>query len=485
MTINEDCYFKIQHMQNTKLLSLLQSFTKTELKTFRKFVASPYYCTNSQALKLLDYLRKYVCTSKRLRKERVYAELYPNESYKEIKLQQLASQLVKLVEQFWVVESQKEESEYHLQLAKVYHQKGFGHYWEKHLQIFSEQLKENVTESGTQAYLKLQGEIEVHEQIEGEELRNREPNLQQVSDALDVFYWVGKLRYYCKALNYQRFRSQSYEWQMMEEILQKAKTSDFSHFPAVSIYYHAAMSLREPSEEGHFHELYRLLQLHKKLIHRSELQDMLVLARNYCIYQLNQGNRSYLRTIFEVYRFEIAEKLILKEGKMPNSTYKNIVTTALLLKELKWLEGFLYDFEEAVSDEAFYYNLARLRFEQGQFEQTIHLLQLVEYKEVLLLLSSRALLLQSYYERCGEHPDSFEVGEQLEQYIHSFTTFLNRKKQQLTKHYVYYLNLVELVKVLWECETELEWEEVGKRIDETAQVAEKVWLREKWEQKRC
>lgn len=472
-------------MQNTKLLSLLQSFNKTELKAFRKFVASPYYCTNPQALKLLDYLRKYSSNSnsKRLQKEKVYAHLYPNEAYKEIKLQQLASQLVKLVEQFWVTESRKEESEYHLRLAKAYQQRGFGHYWGKYLEVFSGQLKEGLMESGVKAYFDLQLQIEVHEQIEAAELRNREPNLQQVSDGLDVFYWVEKLRYYCKALNYQRFRSQEYDWQMIEAILEKVKQRDFSDFPAISIYYHAAMSLSEPNVETHFRELYRLLQFHKRVIHRNELQDMLVLARNYCIFQLNQGNHSYLRTIFEVYRFEIGEGLILKEGKMPNSTYKNIVTTALLLKELEWLESFLYDFEEAVSDEAFYYNLARLRFEQKQYEQTIHLLQLVEYKEVLLLLSSKALMLQSYYERCSEHPDSFEVGEQLEQYLHSFTAFLNRKKQQLTKHYVYYLNLVDLVKTLWEGNVAEELEDIGRRIDETAQVAEKIWLREKWEAK--
>lgn len=471
-------------MQNTKLLSLLQIFTKPELKTFRKFVASPYYCTNPQALKLLDYLRKYSSNSKRLQKEWVYADLYPKETYKEIKLQQLASQLVKLVEQFWVIESKRVgEEDYFLRLAKAYRQRGFGHYWEKYLQIFAGQLEEEVMESGMKAYLDLQMQIEVHEQIEAAELRNMEPNLQQVSDYMDVFYWVGKLRYYCKALNYQRFRSQTYDWQMMGEILEQVKQRDFSDFPAISIYYHAAMSLSEPNVETHFRELYRLLQFHKRVIHRSELQDMLVLARNYCIFQLNQGNHSYLRTIFEVYQFEIGEDLVLKEGKMPNSTYKNIVTTALLLKELKWLEAFLYDFEEGVSDEAFYYNLARLRFEQKQYEQTIHLLQLVEYKEVLLLLSSKALLLQSYYERCCEYPDSFEVGEQLQQYLHSFTTFLNRKKHQLTKHYVYYVHLVDFVKGLWECGDSEELEEIGGRIDRTAKVAEKVWLREKWEKK--
>ena len=466
-------------MQNTKLLSLLQTFSKSELKTFRKFVSSPYYCTNPQALKLLDYLHKYSSSPKRLQKERVYAHLYPNDSYKEIKLQQLASQLVKLVEQFWVVELNGKET-YHLQLAKAYRQRGFEHYWEKQLQVFEQKWAQASLESGTRAHLSLEAAIEVHEQIEAAQLRNQEPNLQQVSDALDVFYWVNKLRYYCKALNYQRFQSQPYEWQMMEEILEKVKGMDAVRFPAMQIYYQAAMSLKEPRKEAHFQTLYRLLQQYRQVIHRSELQDMLVLARNYCIFQLNQGNRPYLRTIFELYRFEIDEALVLKEGKLPNATYKNIVTTALLLKELEWLEVFLYDFEEAVSDEAFYYNLARLRFEQGQYEQTIHLLQLVEYKEVLLLLSAKALLLQSYYERCCQHPDSFEVGEQLEQYLHSFTTFLNRKKQRLTKHYVYYLNLVELVKALWECRNRIkELQFLDNKIDEKGQVAEKIWLREK------
>ncbi|MFK7904197.1 MAG: hypothetical protein AB8B69_03685 [Chitinophagales bacterium] len=471
-------------MQNTKFFALLQTLSKAEFKTFRKFVASPYYCTNPKAVQLLDYLQKSFpnlsTPAKRLTKERVYSHLYPNESYKEIKLQQLASQLVKLVEQFWVVESKgRGRGDYDLQLAKAYRERGFGHYWEKQLQVFGGQLKEEVMEFGRRAYFDLQAQIEVHEQIEEAELRNREPNLQEVSDALDVFYWGNKLRYYCKALNYQRFQSQPYEWEMMEEVLEKVKGKDFAGFPAIQIYYQAAMSLRVPKEEAYFRELYRLLQEYKQKIHRSELQDMLVLARNYCIFQLNQGNRSYLRTIFEVYGFEIGEGLVLKEGNIPNATYKNIVTTALLLKELKWLEVFLYDFEEAVSDEAFYYNLARLRFQQEEYEESIHLLQLVEYKEVLLLLSSKALMLQSYYERCCEYPDSFEVGEQLEQYLHSFTTFLNRKKQQLTNHYIYYVNLVELVKGLWECENVEELETLDSKVDGMRQVAEKVWLMDK------
>ena len=338
-------------MHSSKLLTFLRTFTPSELKTFAAFVQSPYFNSNKKVAKLYGYIRSTApdFTARKLERKNVFKHLYGNAPYKEIKLHQVMSEMVKLVERFWIQQGMEQQHfPQQLQLVRAYRERGLEQYWQKNRQIVQQSLHTGPIQidAAELFYHQFLLEADLHESIELAEQRNQEPNLQAISDSLDHFYIINKLKYYCKALNYQRFQTITYQWRMIETILKVVENEALMEVPAIAIYYEGVQTLLEKGEDvQHFEQLKRLLGAHAKRFSRTEIQNMFILARNYCIRQVNKGNRAFLKEIFELYKIEIAQEIILEEGKLSPATYKNITTVALSLEEFEWFEQFIYDYK--------------------------------------------------------------------------------------------------------------------------------------------
>lgn len=475
-------------MQRSKIITLLRTFSPQEHKEFRKFVRSPYFNTNENVVNLYDYLYKYAPNfdSRRLNRETIFAHIFPNEPYKEIKIQQFASLLVSLVEQFWMHHNLKEaKPEAMLSLANAYRQKQLLLYWEKTLSDI-ESLSD--TEVCKQAYYHLQQQIQRHETFEAQEKREQEPHLQAVLASLSDFFLINYLKYGCKALNYLRFNPQhTYTMPLADPIISYATQTVNEAAPAIQIYLYIWNSLKYPDEEAHFEQLKKLLLQYHHQFTRTEAEEMFVFAHNYCIGKLNKGEQRYLRELFDLYRFEMEQGIISNAEPLSSSVYRNIITIAQLLGELTWMEQFINNFRQSVGEDAYIFNLARLRFLQKRYTQTVELLQNRQdrFGDVLMLLAAKSLLLKSFYELFILDTDGVNnYDDALENFIASFTALLQRRKKELLHHYVYYLNLTQKVRQLLTQQLSGKIKPrylagIAQSVQKTTEIAEKAWLLEK------
>ena len=89
-------------MQNSKLIGLLKSLDKIEIKRFVEFVSSPYFNKNSNVIKLAKYIVS--CSgnysSEKLDKETVYSKIFPGKRYNEKIMKNLMTSLMKSGERF-------------------------------------------------------------------------------------------------------------------------------------------------------------------------------------------------------------------------------------------------------------------------------------------------------------------------------------------------------------------------------------------------
>ena len=112
---------------NTKVIGLLRRFSGSEHKLFLKFLQSPYFNTNANVVELYRYLHKYApdYTHVNVHRERVFAHLFGNEAFKDIKIRQFATLLADLIEQFWAIEQwRKQPLQAQLHLASAFLQHG-------------------------------------------------------------------------------------------------------------------------------------------------------------------------------------------------------------------------------------------------------------------------------------------------------------------------------------------------------------------------
>lgn len=93
-------------MKDTKLIQLLKTFSKEEIKELEKFVASPYFSRGRDLKPFYRILKSYHPEFNNLNftYEKIYRKLYPKEKYNKSKAENvirvLSSELTKLTEEF-------------------------------------------------------------------------------------------------------------------------------------------------------------------------------------------------------------------------------------------------------------------------------------------------------------------------------------------------------------------------------------------------
>ena len=155
---------------------------------------------------------------------------------------------------------------------------------------------------------------------------------------------------------------------------------------------------------------------------------------------------------------------------------------ALLQNEIKWANLFLKDYKDKISEDVYHLSLANLHFNNRKYSLVLEILLNTTFKDVLLELAARGLMLKTYFQLCRT-TNNFAYEDKLEAYIESFNTFLKRKKEILTKGYLLYLNLIKFTqninKLYWKPTLDkTKLAEIHQQILTTPETAEWEWLKQ-------
>ena len=158
--------------------------------------------------------------------------------------------------------------------------------------------------------------------------------------------------------------------------------------------------------------------------------------------------------------------------------FKNIVVIALRVGKYDWTENFIHTNKQrlpkASRENAVTFNLARLHYYKKDYEKVISLLQEVEYEDIVYILSSKSLLIATYYE-------NNEI-EALYSLLESFRVYLNRRKDIPDIWKRSRRNLIKFTKKLIRIVPgdNKAIEKIKEEIENTADgIADVKWLKEK------
>lgn len=113
-------------MKDTRLIKIIKTFDKEELKSFGKFIDSPFLKPARNITPLFEYIIKYHpdYDSDKLNREKVFESLFKGEVFNEKKLSNLASDLTGSAEQFLAYNVFiQDESEVMINLSKAFQKK--------------------------------------------------------------------------------------------------------------------------------------------------------------------------------------------------------------------------------------------------------------------------------------------------------------------------------------------------------------------------
>lgn len=430
-----------------KAFELVKALSPVEQSRCRKFLQSPYFNSDKALLKLFDEFKRISDKEgmeQDVDKERLWKKLASKKPYNDIRFRKFTSDLTKLIEDFLVQESLKQNEVLKAQLLGE-------EIVRKNLSSFTNTIVRKFRTHSTEGKLR-NSDFYLNEFLFGkiyskfyfEDKRDEIGNLEELSDHLDIFYFSEKLKLLHHAVSRQYSRKIDYQLKYIDQVL-TITNSDEIDSPLIRIYNTVIKLYQDPEDTDSYYKLIDLLNQHSDKFTLEELKDDLYMAaQNFCITRMNAKDNHFRRELFELYKKLLDQEILTSDGNIIPWNFRNIAFVGLILGEYEWVERFIHKYESylppAQRRNLVVANLALLYHYQKKFDLVIEKLRDVEYNDTAGDLFSKALLLIAYYEQ-----DEFEA---LESYLSTFQTYLNRHKEIPESRRRSYLDMIKYVRRL-------------------------------------
>jgi hypothetical protein len=471
-------------MENSKLILLLKSIVGNNRRNKRllDFLQSPYFNKKDEVVQLYLQLLNYAPDFEHpeMTKENLFARVSNLPQYDEKEFGYLMSDLVKLIEEFIIVEQNRNnEVERYEELITYYASNRIEKLHTntlKSYQKFIDEFPHRDAEYYRYRFLLHQRENEFFDKQKRHEGND---SLQKAIDNLDLYYIANKLKYSCEMLNRRRMVTSDYQLRLVNEIVQYLAQHPNDNIPPVAVYSCILNSFLN-THADYYQTLKQLLDNYAHLFPPEEARDLYTFALNYCIERINSGDASYAKQLFELYQILLDKQIIFDNGYLSPWTYINIVATGVRVGEYSWTEEFIRHYKTNLRtqfrENAYTYNLGYLYFYRKEYHRTLQLLNEVVFDDMFYALNSKVLIMAAYYE--------LKETDALDSLIASFKMYLRRSKlisDIKTERFLNYIRFVEQLTKIWQGNKNAtqQLDSLAEKMKATPNTVNIKWLMEK------
>ncbi len=441
-------------MLQSKFISILKGLSDKELKQFQLWLAADFVNKNEFIRKLYDLILPYSPSfeqpniDKKIDKILIFNKLYNNESYDNLKMNNLISDAYQLLGDFLAYQNfQRSRQLPQLCLIDELYEKGLYKNVEQEAKKFELQQAKTTIRNASFYF----DEYLFYKQKDALFLskpnRTADVNLQLKNDRLDLFYFATKLKIACDMTSRNAVIQANYQSPFLEELLKQYEDdlTKYADFPSITIYYHVLQMLRKSEEVSYYYQLKTLIINNLDKFPREELRTLFDYARNYCIRKINNGETIYYQEILNLYQFLLDKEIIFQNGYLTEWDYKNIITVGLRLETYKWTENFIKTYKsslpETVRENAYVYNLASFYYETNAYKKSLQLLHEVKFTDMTYHLGAKIIQLKSFYE--------LQETEPFYALVDAFQIYIKRNRQLSDYRKTAYLNLVKIAQKIY------------------------------------
>ena len=411
-------------MHRSKVIRLYNSLNASDKRSLNKFIHSPVHNLHKDVIELYQYIYKLKkITQENVERNLVHRQIFPGKSFSEINIRHVSSYLFQIIESFISYnELDTSQTAKFVSLTKYYSQHGLNKLLEGTVKKFKKKEPELKKDASFyhDKYLILDELMQAGEQSN----RTGDKDFKTVNDTLDIYYFAEKLKQSSSLLSHQSISDQDYDFSFIEGILEYVLKRDLVKVPAIAIYYYNYYMVKEADNLEHFEKFKTVLTSNTNSFEEKELKDLYLLAINFCIKKMNEGQGDYLKKGFELYQLGLENKALLPYGILSRYTYRNIITVALLQNENKWALDFIHAFKDFLDprykEDTYQFNLAFYYYRIKDYKKSLQILVVLEFDDEITITRAKSLQLKMYY-------DSNEI-DILESFLDSFWIYLKRKK---------------------------------------------------------
>jgi hypothetical protein len=420
-------------MDQTNLCQLINTFSTVELRDVRRFLHSPFFNQRKDLMLLFDWL----CAMPSATKESTWRHLFGEIAFDSQKFRLHLSYLHRLLEQYLIVkEATGNQLTNQVTLAVAYRKRNNQTAFERVRKTLEKSLESQPLRNAYyhQNHYHLLWESHQHNYT----LNPTDVSqLRELSNAADVVYLCQKLRVVCLLAAHQSVYQADIEHDQEKELMVMAERAAYADEPAIAVYMVCYRMLRKPDEAEYFQQFKAILMERSSNFSEEEVHGLFILAINYCVRKINSGQDKYSSEVLALYKTGLSNGYLFENGILRRFTYYNIVAAGLQSNELEWVRYFIHEYknrlEKKYRESLFGFNLARLEYAHQNYGYVLDLLQKVNYRDILLNLSSKTLLLKTYL-ALGEE-------QMLRSHLDAMRNYIHRK-HVIGYHRTNYLNVV-------------------------------------------
>ncbi|MDX1912759.1 MAG: hypothetical protein SFV22_14810 [Saprospiraceae bacterium] len=456
------------------IIAILRALSKEQLRSFDKFMHSPYHVTHEGVLQWYEWLKNHLheeVWDKKAMQEAIFTQKEKNEPRR---IYHLNNYLLEALENFLALEDWLgRKHEQHAATIAALRDLKLAEESAAMLRYARKRLNASPQRGSAwhRAEYLLQQEAYHGSLQQG---RAKSFNAQELSDAQDLAFICEKLRTGCLLLSHEAVANQTYDKGLLDSVLNSLKGHRYLEIPVVAAYYHGYYSQAGGDDSaGHFTRLKAILEKHAPRFSMSETHDLYLIAINFCIRRINQREERFFQEVFDLYQSGLRYGALLEGGTLSRWTYNNVTVAGLRLKAFEQVWQFLHEYAPLLPREhregALHFNLAKYHYELGELPAAMQHLLLIGYDDVLQNLVAKTMLCKIYYE--------LDETDSLENQLDSIQIYLRRQKV-LGYHRDNYLAIVrffrKLLKVNWNNRSEIA--ALREEILAAPVLTEREWL---------
>ncbi|HHM21605.1 MAG TPA: hypothetical protein ENJ20_06235 [Bacteroidetes bacterium] len=473
-----------------KLLNLLNSMNQAEHARFKKFLKSPFFTTDERCLALYEYLRRNnpAWEDEKINKKTLHKKLFPKTAVNEKNVTDLMHRLSGLVETFFVIRETLDSPKVRQQtLVRSLTKRKLHPYFEKE----ANRLKKIISGQKTrdmQFYLE-QYQLE-HDWFHHPETMRTKPNnvhFKEMVTNMEHFFSLAVLRYACEKNNREAVFKEKAKLLFLEDVLKIAEKHFTPSNPVFELYLYLLRLQQNGFDMTLFDKICSgLTTKYFPLLNEDEQFAVLLMTINIGIKEISTNGTNLYPHIFDLYKFALEEKYLIRDGYIVDSIFVSIVVAACYNKAYKWTERFIKDNKENLKKEkrkdALFLSKAYIMFQKGNYDQTLSHIQHVKFHNHSYSVRTKALEVRCIYELSRQGRSNYD--ELLVSKLHAFERWLyNRKKKDMSKHKAEsYLNFIRLTQKLLSCQNnsnQATKKKLKENLDNITPLALRGWLNKK------
>lgn len=469
-----------------RIYQVLKNQERKKLNRFLKFIHSPYFNINQQITSLAEYLVEAIKTQSAVGdKEAIWVIVTGEQAFDDLKFRKICNDVLERFERFLINEKLDEEKllQTNLLLQSIKQNK-FEALFEKQTKKSNRLINREIDRSA-EFYLRVYFNRKIIQSLstnyeKKSDITNTLTKLtyQDLSLNLDSFYVIEKLRHATDILTWRKLYKTDIQMDLGFS-LEMIEKYNLREVPAVRIYLLMYQLMVGSGTSIEYLELKELSQTIIGDFPKEESREVIDVLLSFVIRDVNQGKIEAIREVLELYDWGIKSELILENGFLSPTTFRNYVVGGLRLGEFEKVNKFITAKAQLLKDEhrenAVNFCLCRVAFHKKKFEDVLTYLNKVNYDDIWYNVNSRYYLLASYYE--------LDESDALESAIESFLAFLRREKSIDVKRKAKQVSFAKYLKKLVNNKyNKALVKQLKTTITDDDQVFNKSWLLEKIEE---